>query len=243
MTNATGIDVSAFQSPLTEAALAPYSFAYCKATEGVSITDPNLGVNWPVLGSWGSPRGCYHEFVPSDDAASQALYMHQAVVSAGGFRTGDMAAVVASDYAGTTGAEIEEFCDQLESLAGDGVTILVYSDLSVLPSLGAVANRPLWVSWPNATPPVASQLSPWGTWTFWQNGISGTDTDQYNGDAAELAAWLGGTVTIPGVPATWLSMPVPFAWANGDSGFIGYGTDGNVWMAKYSSGAWTSVAL
>lgn len=192
--SAQGFDVSAFQQPLTPAALAGYDFAYCKATEGLTITDPDLAGNWPVLGAWGGgPRGIYHEFVPADDPAAQAAYCYTAVLAAGGFQPGDMAAVVASDYTGSTGAEIATWCSTMRSLAGPGVAILVYSDLTVLPQLAAAAAWPLWVTWPSSTAPAAAQLGPWAAagWTFWQWGISGTDRDAYNGTAAALAAWIG----------------------------------------------------
>jgi lysozyme len=190
--NATGIDVSDFQSVLTVAYLDSLgiSFAYCKATEGVSITDDNLTANWAVLGSWGQLRGLYHEFVPQDDPAAQAQYCYAQAQAAGGFRPGDMAAVVASDYTGTTGAEIAAWCTQMQTLAGPQVAVQVYSDLSVLPQLASCTGWPLWVAWPNQTPPTAAQVAPWTSWTFWQNGQQGTDTDQFNGPPAALEAWI-----------------------------------------------------
>lgn len=108
-----------------------------------------------------------------------------------------MVSVVASDYAGTTGAEIAEFCREMSSLAGLQVIVQVYSDLSVLPSLAACTGWPLWVSWPNGTPPTSAQLAPWKTWQFWQSGISGTDRDQFNGTAAALAAYTAGSGASP----------------------------------------------
>jgi lysozyme len=193
--NALGIDVSSYQPPLTAAQLEPLDFAWCKATEGLSITDSNLAANWATLAAWGKPRGAYHEFYPADGPAAQAEYCYQQVAAAGGFRPGDMAAVVASDYPGTTGAMIAAWCTEMTALAGPQVAILVYSDLSVLPSLGECTSWPLWVAWPNPTPPTTAQLAPWTTWTFWQNGITTTDTDQFNGTPAQLTAWLHGAST------------------------------------------------
>lgn len=189
MTNATGIDVSSFQAPLTPAVLAGLDFVVIKATEGLSITDPDLAANHAAARAWGGVAGFYHEFVPGDDPAAQASYCYQAVTSAGGLAPGNFAAVVASDYAGTTGAEIAAWCGQMRALAGPRVPVLVYSDLSVLPSLGACTGWPLWVAWPNPTPPAAGQLAPWSAWTFWQCGESGTDQDQFNGTPAQLRAW------------------------------------------------------
>lgn len=189
--SAQGIDVSAFQQPLTAAALDGLDFAYCKATEGLTITDPNLRANWAALRAWGKPRGVYHEFVPADSPAQQAAFCYAAVQAAGGFQQGDMAAVVASDYAGTTGPQIAAWCATMRSLAGARVAVLVYSDLNVLPGLAAAAAWPLWVAWPSPVAPEGAQLGPWAAagWTFWQWGIRGTDRDAFNGTAASLAAW------------------------------------------------------
>lgn len=240
MTSAQGIDVSDFQPALAVAAVAGKEFAYCKATEGVSITDPNLAVNWPFLAAWGKVRGCYHEFVPADGAAAQAQYCYQAVTAAGGFKPGDMAAVVASDYSGTTGAEIAAWCEEMRALAGPHVAVLVYSDLSLLPSLPACTSWPLWVAWPNATAPSDAQVAPWKTWVFWQYGTADdTDQDAFNGTAADLAAWIaayteGEQMVIPGVPGIWTSI---LAYAAGNY-CVGWGTDYRLYAATYADGKW-----
>jgi GH25 family lysozyme M1 (1,4-beta-N-acetylmuramidase) len=188
--SAQGIDVSQFQDVLTPALLSGVDFVFIKATEGLTITDANLDGNWQAARAWGGVTGFYHEFVPQDDSAGQAQYFYAAVQAAGGLSPGDMAAVVASDYTGTTGAEIAAWCTEITALAGRHVIPVVYSDLSVLPSLQASTQYPLWVAWPAATAPTAAQVAPWSTWTFWQYGESGTDEDAFNGTAADLAAWI-----------------------------------------------------
>jgi lysozyme len=188
--SAQGRDVSAYQPTLTPADLHGLDFAYVKATEGLSVTDTRFAANWAVLSAWGKPRGAYHEFVPRDSPASQAEHFVATVKP----RAGDMLAVVASDYAGVTDAEILAFCDVTRTLAGPHCPVLVYTDLSVAKTLVASSQHyDLWVAWPSRTAPHPSQWAPakWKTWRFWQWGeTAGEDADAYNGGPADLAAWL-----------------------------------------------------
>jgi len=47
-------------------------FAICKATEGVTYTDPDFGTNWEVLDSKGLIRGAYHFYRSNDPPIDQA---------------------------------------------------------------------------------------------------------------------------------------------------------------------------
>lgn len=190
--SAQGIDVSAYQAVLTAAQLEGLSFAFAKATDGPSATDPNFAPNWAAMKTAGIHRGAYHELQSSGPQAQAAHFL--AAVKAQGLEPGDMLAVVASDYPGVTGADVGVFCGEVKAAAPRS-PVLVYSDLSMLPSLGSCAGYLLWAAWPSATAP--ADVAPWKTWTFWQWNETTLDRDAYNGTAAELDAWIG-SIANPG---------------------------------------------
>jgi GH25 family lysozyme M1 (1,4-beta-N-acetylmuramidase) len=204
--SAQGIDVSAYQPGLTTAELKGFAFAFCKVTDGLAITDPNLKRNWGTIASAGIHRGGYHE-LQSGDGAKQAGYFLAAINARGGIRQGDMLAVVASDYPGVTDAEVKAWCDAVKAATGGHNPVLVYTDLSVAQRLTSCAGYPLWVAWPNPTAPSASQLGPWKSWHIWQwgtrsvaGGLGTVDADAYNGDAAEMTGWINAYKPAPPPP-------------------------------------------
>ena len=200
-TSAQGKDFSSYQAPVTSPDLDGLAFSFTKATEGPADTDPHFTANWATIKAKGIHRGAYHELWSAGSApvASQAAHF-LAVVKAAGLERGDMLAVVASDYAGVTDAEVRAFCD-IVAAASPGCPVLVYSDLSTLPALTSCTGYPLWVAWPSDTAP--ESVAPWDRWTLWQWGSpGGVDHDAYNGDEAELTAWLGTAAPVP-APANW----------------------------------------
>jgi murein L,D-transpeptidase YcbB/YkuD len=201
--SAQGIDVSAYQSPLTVSALAGLDFAFTKATDGPGGTDPNFAANWAVIRSAGKHRGTYHELQPGAPSAQAAHFL--AVVQARGLEPGDMLACVASDYPASD-ADVRAFCDSVKAATAGRNPVLVYSDLSVAATLTSCTGYDLWVAWPSATAPAS--VAPWKTWRLWQWQLTGLDRDAYNGSAAGMSAWVA-SFTHPPVPPA--PSPVP-AW-------------------------------
>jgi len=196
--SAQGRDYSAYQPVLTAADLDGLAFAFCKATNGLTA-DPNFAANWKVIGTSGIHRGAYHELVPASTAspAAQARRFLAVIKAAGGAPAGTMLAVVASDYAGVTGAEVLAFCDAVHA-AEPHCAVLIYSDLDFLPKLTSCTAYDLWVAWPSATAPSAAQVKPFKTWRLWQWGQEhAVDCDAYNGTAAEMTAWLKSVAATP----------------------------------------------
>jgi GH25 family lysozyme M1 (1,4-beta-N-acetylmuramidase) len=64
-------------------------FGFCKATESTNYVDPTFASNWANMRSEGVPRGAYHFFHPSVDAAAQAEFF-VARVRDEGLADGDM---------------------------------------------------------------------------------------------------------------------------------------------------------
>lgn len=199
--SAQGIDISAYQAAYSAAELKQYAFAFFKAANGASETDPNFAANWAAAKAAGIHRGAYLELVPTSSASAVAQATHfAATVKAHGVEPGDMVAVVSSDYNGVTGPEVLQVLQFLRAALPE-CPALVYSDEARLPVIADCKAYPLWIaawqpSWP-ATP----------GWTakFWQwsDGGGRLDHDAYNGTAAELTAWLS---TFKGTP---LPGPVP----------------------------------
>ncbi len=206
MTSAQGTDFSAYQAPIAPADLAGLDFAFTKATEGLTITDPDFGDNWTALGAAaGLHRGAYHEYRPDADPLAQAQHFVSAV-KAHGLRPGDILALVASDYPGITDAAFKAACDWTTVLAGPACPVLAYTDLDIARTLVRTSQAyDLWVAWPSPVAPVPAQWAParWATWRFWQWGQpGGVDHNAFNGSRADLDAWVAGYShrTIPPVP-------------------------------------------
>jgi GH25 family lysozyme M1 (1,4-beta-N-acetylmuramidase) len=149
----------------------------------------NFAANWAAGKVAGIHRGAYHELLPPvrARAADQAAHFIS-VVRAQGVEPGDMMAVVASDYAGVAGAGVLTWLEAVTA-AFPHSPVLVYSDLSALPGLGACIGYPLWVAAYRDTAP--ESVAPWKSWTFWQyEGTTAPARDAFNGTAAQLQAWL-----------------------------------------------------
>ena len=73
MANAAGIDLSSFQPSFDWAAeKGRISFAFIKATEGMTIRDPEFAANWQAAKAIGIVRGAYHFAHPKNGAANDS---------------------------------------------------------------------------------------------------------------------------------------------------------------------------
>lgn len=191
ISSAQGTDFSSYQPRIDAAALqkAGNSFAFAKATNGMSPQDPLFAGDWAAILSAGVHRGAYHELTPGDGAAQARHFM--STVTGQGLRPGDMLACVASDYP-VSGSQAKAFLDTCRAMAGPRCPVLLYSDLDRLLSLADCARYPLWLAaWRSSAP---QSVTPWDKWTFWQyasgGGVNGGDMDAFNGTAAQLDAWI-----------------------------------------------------
>jgi lysozyme len=195
--NAQGIDVSHYQGTVNwpEVRQAGIEFAFAKATDGLTWTDPQFAVNWPAMKAAAILRGAYHFFEPADDAAAQAQFFLQTVQLA----SGDLPPALDVETAGTSGtvpwAGVETWLQTVA--AATGVQPFLYIDPTFAAEYGAPASLaayPLWI----ADYDVAQPTLPagWSTWLIWQHTQSGTvpgvignvDLDLLNGPIAKLVA-------------------------------------------------------
>ncbi len=197
---AQGIDVSHYQGTVDWNAVrgAGMSFAFAKATEGVTSTDAMFSTNWPAMGAAGLLRGAYHFFHPEDDAATQAQFFLSVV---GTLSAHDLPPVLDVEItngvsASTLWAGVSTW---LETVASEtGRRPMLYVSPGFWNANGgnpALIAYPLWLADYASAPALPSGFS---TWSFWQYSQSGTvagvtgavDQDVFNGPVAALLAFL-----------------------------------------------------
>jgi lysozyme len=195
--NAQGIDVSHYQGTVSwpEVHQAGIEFAFAKATDGLTWTDPQFATNWPQMKAAGVLRGAYHFFEPADDAAGQARFFLQTVQLA----TGDLPPALDVETAGSGGSALWEGVETwLQTVAAaTGVQPFLYLDPTFADENQAPASLtayPLWIAdYGTAQPALPAG---WSKWLIWQHSESGTvqgvvgavDLDLLAGPIANLAA-------------------------------------------------------
>jgi GH25 family lysozyme M1 (1,4-beta-N-acetylmuramidase) len=212
-----GVDVAHWQSsdqagnPLNWAAVhaTGFQFAYVKATEGLTITDPSLNVLVPGARSAGMLAGVYHICWPSDDtAAAEAAYFLQA---AGQYITpGFLVPVLDIEPKfNIHGAAMVHWIDAWAGVvrAAKGVNPVIYCSASVAADLHnsdpTIDGRyHLWVAGYAAS--AQPNTGGWGSWAFWQYTDAGTvpgieghsvDLDWFNGNEQTMAQYVIGGVS------------------------------------------------
>lgn len=211
-----GIDASHYQGPIvwTNVAASGISFAWCKATEGLTIQDATFRSNIVAAKSAGVIVGAYHfahpeEHIGTNGADEEAAFFWSVISP---YIQGDgLTLMPALDYetapggsytAATSSAWVNEWCQDIVNYgASNGLTVVpvVYTYTSFTSSWlnNTVTNWALWMASPNGKNPqtgAPSSTSPWATWQFWQYGeatIPGvtdnpTDTDVFDGTLAML---------------------------------------------------------
>lgn len=199
----SGIDVSHFQDQIDwqQVRSVGVIFAFIKATEGTSHSDPQFAGNWHRAKAARVLRGAYHYFHPQVDPQRQARFFLDKLNG----DPGELPPVL--DLEVLTGASPGQV------IAGAGRWMeLVAAELDRSPVLytgsafwrrtlnnsTALSDYPLWIAhYTSASNPVVPAA--WPAWTFWQfsqqgrvAGISGdVDLDVFNGTVDDLQALCG----------------------------------------------------
>jgi hypothetical protein len=234
MSNAVGEDRSSFQ-PV--GSWGGNMFAFSKATEGTNWSDPTFAQNWANAAAEGKVRGAYHFFHPADSAGGQAAFF-MSVVKDRGLRAGDVLIADVEISAGADGMEgygtegaasrahtelralprgftaagvgsgALQFLQEVQAMAGPGCQVMLYSSLFMAQNLlPACSAYPLFLAYYAGAP--ASNVAPWRSWSFWQNGARGPgggDLDYFNGDEAALRSWANASPVPP--VANWTEVLV-----------------------------------
>ncbi|MGN6331645.1 MAG: cell wall-binding repeat-containing protein [Motilibacteraceae bacterium] len=211
-TDVVGPDVSSYQHPKSTAypngapidwaavKAAGNAFAFVKATEGSTYTNPYFVDDWASVGAQGMYRGAYHFANPAKDAATQAQYFAAAVGPLTGPK--DLPPVLdLEDNGGLSPAAllswVKAYLGAVQQLTGRVPVIYTYPTFWANQMGGTtdLAQYPLWIANYGVTSP--QSLGGWGqAYTFWQYtssatvpGISGrVDMSKFNGSLTDLAA-------------------------------------------------------
>ena len=197
MDTVQGIDVSHFQGVVDwqQVAQAGMSFAFAKATEGITYTDPQFATNWAGIQAAGLLRGAYHFFEANDDATAQAQHFLSAVQLA----PGDLPPVL--DIETTAGVSDQQIWSGVSAWLQiveqeTGRQPILYTApgfwSSHEPDL-TLTSYPLWLADYAAEPVLPNG---WTSWLFWQHsqtgsvaGVTGAvDLDYFNGTLEQLHA-------------------------------------------------------
>jgi lysozyme len=196
-----GVDVSHVQQSIdwAKVAAAGKSFAFIKATQGITVVDAEFSANWLGAKAAGLVRGAYHFYQPGDDPKAQAEHFLATVT----LEPGDLAPVLdfetaresASGSSEATQHLLQDVSVWLTTVeAATGRRCLLYTSPGFWNALGAhdFGQYPLWVAEYGVEAPKA--VAGWSTWTFWQYSESGqvdgisqeVDLDRFAGDRAAL---------------------------------------------------------
>lgn len=190
-----GIDVSKYQQTISWTAVKEMKvrhirlqFAFIKATEGNSNTDPFFKRNWRKSRQAGITRGAYHFFIATKDGRTQAKNFIKRV----SLEPGDLPPVldVEQTYgasAATIRKEVKAWLDMVE--AHYGVKPILYTNVDFYETYleDDFDNYPLWVA--HYLQPEKPRIG--RDWSFWQhseqgrvNGIlSKVDFNVFSGDS------------------------------------------------------------
>ncbi len=192
-----GIDVSHWQGSIDWVAVrgSGVDFAFIKATEGATYTDPQFARNWAAAADAGVRRGAYHYFRPSVDAVKQA----ENFLRAARIGPNDLPAVLDVETSeGVAGdallLAVRTWLETVERATGKRPIVYTYPDFWNRYAAGSPGPYPLWIA--NYGRDQPSVPIGWNDWTFWQYtstgrvpGIAGdVDQNRFNGSAAQLAA-------------------------------------------------------
>ena len=194
---ARGIDVSHYQGRIDWRAVAGdgIGFAYLKATEGATFTDPTFARNWRGAGEAGIVRGAYHRFRAGRDAAAQAEHF----LAVARLSEGDLPPVL--DVESTDGVSdarlirgVRTWLSVVERRTGKRPIVYTKPGFRRAHLGTALDDHPLWIAEYGVDSP---SVDPWHFWQHSERGrVAGidraVDLDRFNGSHAELRALAGG---------------------------------------------------
>jgi GH25 family lysozyme M1 (1,4-beta-N-acetylmuramidase) len=222
-----GIDVSSYQSinlNWTTVKNNGFSFAWAKATEGLTVNDANFTTYEANAKSAGVLIGAYHFAHPethvglagADSEAAHFWSIAGKYITNGGAYLQPMLDMESDPSTAnpvytkiTLSQWLNRWCQDIVSYAAsNGVAVkpVIYTGISYSSSWlnSTVTNWPLWMAnWPNNPDPqngAPSSNGPWPNWTVWQwadTNYTGGDSDVFNGNSTTISNLGIGTLFPP----------------------------------------------
>lgn len=187
-------------------------FAFVKATEGTTYTNPYFAADWADSAAAGLVHGAYHYARPyADLATAQTQAQHFADVIGRQDLPGTLPpALDLEETGGLSPSALQQwtsiFLSTLQSLIGRTPMIYTYPSFwaNRMGNSATFTSYPLWIA--NYGVGAPNTLT-WPTWTFWQytssgtaDGIAtrgGTDLNRFNGTAQQLTDFALGPPPAP----------------------------------------------
>ena len=204
----SGIDISHYQGDeisYLNSKGNQLTFVICKATEGVTVTDPDFKYNWNMIKQNGFVRGAYHFYHCADDPTQQANYFMAAL---GTISSTDFPPIVDFEEnsidKSCSSADIQknllQFLTLLEQKTGRKP--ILYTDTNIGNSQltnSAFAGYHLWIADYNpGTSPAVPTVWKNASWTIWQKSQNysldsySNDFDVFNGNDSDFIKLLQG---------------------------------------------------
>jgi GH25 family lysozyme M1 (1,4-beta-N-acetylmuramidase) len=224
-----GPDVARYQHPQGAAidwrrvAESGAGFAFVKATEGTSYTNPYFADDYRAAHDTGLVRSAYHYARPKGDLVTARDQADFFVRTAGRADTkGDLPLTLDLEESGglapkTLIAWAHTFVDEVTAQTGRPVIIYTYPYFwqHAMGNTSDFANLPLWIASYRNGGPKQPLPGGWSSWTFWQytangriSGIAGAvDRSRFSGTADDLRALADPTPAAP--PPSPFPLPLP----------------------------------
>lgn len=232
-TTLEGVDISHYDGDIDWPSVvgSGRAFAFAKATEGLTFTDPKFADNWAQMKQAGIARSAYHFFHSNDDPDMQAEFLLQTM---GPLEPGDLPPsldleVADGESASVVASTAITWLDHVAAVIGQKPILytskrVVEEDLGN--AMGLEDHAVLWdAQWQVTCPDLPDTFSDFGFWQYADDGTvpgigdaSAVDLDVFNGDANALAALE--------IPAPSTSTSTGAGGASGSGGASGATTTG-----------------
>ncbi len=201
-----GIDISHYQNNEIDSIIKyndSLDYIICKATEGVTYTDPKFLQNWKMIKENKFLRGAYHFYRTADDPLTQATFFLDAISD---IESTDIPPIIDFEEGGidktqsvdTIQSTLQIFLNEIEGKSKSKP--IIYTDLTTANKYlnkAVFSDYPLWIANYNGkeSPDIPETWKNKG-WLIWQrystypiNGVS-NDFDIFNGSLVELKAFI-----------------------------------------------------
>lgn len=205
-----GIDISRYQGDeisLMDKSKDSLSFVICRASEGVTYSDPNFQTNWKITKEKGYIRGAYHFYSSVDNPEQQAEHFLSLLSD---LEVTDLPPIIDFEESSIAkGSNKEQVIEDLWKFIflveeKSGRKPIIYTDVNIGNSYltaSRFANYTLWIAnYTSAESPTIPGAWKGMEWVLWQKSDNYTfdniqnDFDVFNGNIADLKKFIAESV-------------------------------------------------